>query len=56
MACALPAVALASAVHRDLARDGETGFLCADAATTVERVARLIEDKALRRRLAGAAL
>lgn len=55
MACGLPAVALDAPVHRELLRDGETGFLCADEAALVERVTRLIENDALRVRMGRAA-
>jgi hypothetical protein len=55
LACGLPVVAVDSPLHRDIVRDGETGFLCADDAALMTRVAELLRDGRLRERMSEAA-
>jgi glycosyltransferase involved in cell wall biosynthesis len=54
MACAVPVVASPVGVTTEMVRDGETGFLAADEDAWVDRVTRLIDDRALRQRLGDA--
>lgn len=51
MAIGLPCVAWDTPYHRDVIRDGETGYLCADTEQVLTRVAELVESEALRRRI-----
>lgn len=55
MCVGLPCVAADTAAHRDVLRDGETGFLCADPQQMLARIGELLDDVALRRRLGEAA-
>jgi hypothetical protein len=55
MASGLPCVALDSEPHREVIRDGETGFLCETEGDMIARIAMLIDDPALRGRLGAAA-
>ncbi len=55
MACGVPTVASAVGVTRELVRDGDNGFLVADAHDGwVDRLGRLIDDAGLRARLGAA--
>ena len=54
MAAGLPCVALDCVQHREVIRDGETGYLCATGREMIERIATLIDDPALRLRLGKA--
>ena len=58
MAAGLPVVANPVGVHKEMVRDGETGFLCETTGQWVAAVGRLARDADLRRRLgrAGRAL
>ncbi len=58
MSAGLPVVASPVGVNADIVRDGVTGFTAADAEAWTNRLAQLIEDRPLRRRmgLAGRAL
>lgn len=51
MAAGLPCVAFDTPAHRDLIRDGETGFLCADAPALLQRITELIDSPELRQRM-----
>jgi glycosyltransferase involved in cell wall biosynthesis len=55
MAAGLPCVALDSEAHRELIRDGESGFLCQTERDMLNRIAALIDDPALRERIGRAA-
>ncbi len=48
MAAGLPCVAFDCVQHRELIRDGETGYLCRTDREMIERIAVLIDDPALR--------
>jgi glycosyltransferase involved in cell wall biosynthesis len=48
-------VALDTTAHRDLVRDGVTGFLCADEQAMVRRTTELLADAPLRERMSSAA-
>jgi glycosyltransferase involved in cell wall biosynthesis len=51
MAAGLPCVALDCVQHREVIRDGESGYLCASEHEMIERMAALIDDPALRSKL-----
>jgi len=55
MAAGLPCVATDCPPHRELIRDGETGFLCRSEHEMIRSIATLIDDPALRGRIGGAA-
>jgi glycosyltransferase involved in cell wall biosynthesis len=55
MAAGLPCVAYDTPAHRDLIRDGETGFLCADPPALLSRIGQLIDSPELRTALGEAA-
>lgn len=55
MASGLACVAFDNRQHRALIRDGDTGFLCRDERSMMERIAELIDDEALRIRVGAAA-
>jgi glycosyltransferase involved in cell wall biosynthesis len=55
MAAGLPCVAFDCPQHREVIRDGETGFLCKSERDMIERIASLIDDKELRQRIGRAA-
>jgi glycosyltransferase involved in cell wall biosynthesis len=54
MACAVPVVASPVGVTTEMVRDGETGFLARDEDAWVDRITRLLDDRALRQRLGDA--
>lgn len=51
MAAGLPCVAFDCAQHREVIRDGETGFLCKTDREMIETIALLIDDARLRSRI-----
>lgn len=55
MAAGLPCVAADHPQHREVIRDGETGFLCRSERDVIGRVAALIDSAALRARIGKAA-
>jgi glycosyltransferase involved in cell wall biosynthesis len=55
MAAGLPCVALDVPLHREMIRDGETGYLCKTERDMIGRIATLIDDPALRAGLGQAA-
>jgi glycosyltransferase involved in cell wall biosynthesis len=55
MAVGLPCVALDCMQHREVIRDGETGYLCKTSGDMMECIATLIDDPSLRERIGGAA-
>ena len=55
MAAGLPCVALDVPLHREMIRDGETGYLCKTERDMIVRIATLIDDPALRTRIGQAA-
>lgn len=55
MAAGLPCVAFDTPAHRDLVRDGETGFLCADPTSMLSCIGQLIDSPELRTALGEAA-
>jgi len=55
MAMGLPCVAWDTPYHRDLLRDGETGFLCRSADDVLYRVVELLASEELRQRIGQAA-
>ncbi len=55
MAAGLPVVALDCAQHREVVRDGETGYLCKTERDMIDRIAQLIDDAELRVRMGTAA-
>lgn len=55
MAVGLPCIAADTPYHRDLIQDGVTGFLCETVEEVVERIAMLIDSRALRQKLGLAA-
>jgi glycosyltransferase involved in cell wall biosynthesis len=55
-ACGLPVVAIDSPLHRELVRDGETGFVCGSLSQMVERVRLLLADDRLRSSMGDKAL
>lgn len=55
LAVGLPVVALDEPHHRELVRDGETGFLCTSQEDLLDCIARLIDSAELRRSLGDAA-
>lgn len=55
MASGVPCVAAATAFHRDLVTDGETGFLYAELDQALKAVVELLESPALRGRVGAAA-
>jgi glycosyltransferase involved in cell wall biosynthesis len=55
-ACGTPAVATRIAGHEDAVRDGETGLLADDGASFAAALDRVLADRALRDRLASAAV
>jgi glycosyltransferase involved in cell wall biosynthesis len=54
MACGVPVVAAAVGVNREIIEDGRNGFLAIDEDDWVEKLGRLLQDPALRRRFAEA--
>ncbi len=54
MACGVPVVAAAVGVNREIVEDGVNGFLAATDDEWVEKLARLIADRELRRRFGEA--
>ncbi|MEP7295441.1 MAG: glycosyltransferase [Burkholderiales bacterium] len=55
MAAGLPCVALDCMQHREVIRDGETGYLCKTSGDMMECIATLVDDPALRSRISEAA-
>lgn len=55
MAAGLACVAMDTPQHRDVIRDGETGFLCHSEHDLVQRIATLVDSPALRARVGAAA-
>ncbi|MBW8833313.1 MAG: glycosyltransferase [Burkholderiales bacterium] len=55
MAAGLPCVAMDSAQHREVIRDGETGFLCGTERDMIARIATLIDNPSLRAHIGQAA-
>jgi len=55
MAAGMPCVAIDSPMHRSLLDHGHTGFLCSDEDDVLRQVARLVDDRALRRTIGRAA-
>lgn len=55
MAAGLPCVALDTQAHRSLLEDGVTGFLCPDLRSLLQRIAELVDSRALRDALGQAA-
>ena len=55
LAVGLPVVAIDAPHHRELLRDGDTGFLCTTEEDLLDCIARLIDAPALRERMGGAA-
>ena len=55
MAVGLPCVAMDSAQHREVIRDGETGFLCRTERDMMACIATLIDSPSLRARIGQAA-
>jgi len=55
MAAGLPCVAIDCAQHREVIRDGETGFLCESEREMMGCIANLIDDAGLRTRIGAAA-
>jgi glycosyltransferase involved in cell wall biosynthesis len=54
MACGVPVIASAVGVNRDIIQDGINGFLAASEHEWVDKIGRLLDDPALRRRFADA--
>jgi glycosyltransferase involved in cell wall biosynthesis len=54
MACGVPVVAAAVGVNRDIIQDGVNGFLASTEAEWIDKLTRLLEDPALRRRFGEA--
>lgn len=55
MAAGLPCVAFDCLQHREVVREGETGYLCKTPQEMIARIAMLIDDPALRHRVGAAA-
>lgn len=55
MACGLPCVALDTPNHRSVIAEGESGYLCADLAGLLARIALLLDSPAQRQRMGQAA-
>lgn len=54
MACGVPVVAAAVGVNREIIADGENSFLASSPGEWVEKLGRLLSDRALRARMAAA--
>lgn len=54
MASGVPCIAIDCRQHREMIENGRTGFLCSSETEMVARIAELIDDAALRRRIGSA--
>ncbi|MET0207902.1 MAG: glycosyltransferase, partial [Burkholderiaceae bacterium] len=55
MAAGLPCVAFDCVQHREIIRDGETGYLCRSERDMIERIAQLVDNEGLRSSMGEAA-